>query len=556
MRPPLLDPRGRAPLGALLSALWLTGCCSDRKSIDADPASRRVVTPAPSSSGPVVEVAPSATSSSEHSDQPAPLVVKTMPALHKVTTEAHEVVGELPPGIEYTPENNGPLTVYRLREVMLVLHGLEDGWTLSGQRLVPATGWEGLRRGARINDAWLQTGDWVRVVGRYPSDYWATVDAGFYQGPRMPTTTGRVSYHTVRGTSSRTPDLPLLAEPWVQGGVLTTNGQTLAYVGTAKVSLPVRTNGREGTARVRIEAMTTLPRGDVLVAGQDFDDPKHLALERWKPGETTSEVLPLPLHATRYVSVQATDSVTYVAAWGSDTERKDAAGLVRIEGTTITPLGLPDSVRFEDVQLTPDGTLWMLISSPDDGLYRLDAARGELQHYPLPRGVSSHGMFARDARVAYVGGDSPEATFLLSTDPEPIALESLPAAPASASASAMPWASASAPAASASAGSEPAPVPLRPDCATPFVILFAVGKTAPADYDYPATHDAMMGWDDAKKFRFVEFLRRDQRTLGARAPDVAAATALVERLRERIKGSSPAAVCFSPTRVVREVNLL
>ncbi|WP_437747049.1 hypothetical protein WMF39_19710 [Sorangium sp. So ce1504] len=69
------------------------------------------------------------------------------------------------------------------------------------------------------------------------------------------------------------------------------------------------------------------------------------------------------------------------------------------------------------------------------------------------------------------------------------------------------------------------------------------------------TRDALSGWADGSKYRFIEYSHRGQRMLGASAPDAARAEALAGRLRERVKGASPAVACFTPAEVLREVRL-
>jgi hypothetical protein len=252
--------------------------------------------------------------------------------------------------------------------------------------------------------------------------------------------------------------------------------------------------------------------------------------------------------------VLATERDRYVVA-----RFEAASALARIDvaeaGATAVPLSLPSSKPVTDASLAADGSLWILLGEGDgvelfrrnkEGVYTRAT-------FPKGQGLSSTGMAAASADVVYLAGSTSNVrSVILSSRPGKLSFPS--DAPGAAAPDAGAPAAPDAGAPDAGAASAP-PAALSSSCASPFVILFAVSKSAPADYDYPATRDALSGWADGSKYRFIEYSHRGQRMLGASAPDAARAEALAARLRERVKGASPAVACFSPAEILREVRL-
>jgi len=304
--------------------------------------------------------------------------------------------------------------------------------------------------------------------------------------------------------------------------------------------------------RVQAEAMARLPDGEVLVVGRDCDQSDRLAVERWAPGRADSTVIPLPAWDGKLLRamVLATERDRYVVA------RFEAAStLARIDvaeaGATAVPLSLPSNKPVTDASLaTADGALWILLGEGDgielfrrnkEGVYTRAT-------FPKGQGLSPTGMAAASADVVYLAGTTSNVrSVILSSRPGKLSF------PSDEPRAGGP--DAGAPAAPDAGAASAAPAALSSSCASPFVILFAVSKSAPADYDYPATRDALSGWADGSKYRFIEYSHRGQRMLGASAPDAARAEALAARLRERVKGASPAVACFTPAEVLREVRL-
>lgn len=83
-------------------------------------------------------------------------------------------------------------------------------------------------------------------------------------------------------------------------------------------------------------------------------------------------------------------------------------------------------------------------------------------------------------------------------------------------------------------------------CETPFVLLYTLAKTAPKDYDFPATRDALKGHTELAKASFVEFSRGGQRFFGAIVPTGDLGKKLVDAVKGKVPGSTPQLVCDAP----------
>lgn len=83
-------------------------------------------------------------------------------------------------------------------------------------------------------------------------------------------------------------------------------------------------------------------------------------------------------------------------------------------------------------------------------------------------------------------------------------------------------------------------------CETPFVLLYTLAKTAPKDYDFPATRDALKGHTELGKASFIEFSRGGQRFFGAIVPSGDLGKKLVDAVKGKVAGSTPQLVCDAP----------
>jgi hypothetical protein len=88
------------------------------------------------------------------------------------------------------------------------------------------------------------------------------------------------------------------------------------------------------------------------------------------------------------------------------------------------------------------------------------------------------------------------------------------------------------------------------------VVLYSLSDSAPADYSYPATRDALASASTKPQAEFVEFRFKQHRTLGAKMPTVQQAKALAELITARVKGSKPTPMCLDPSpALIRELQL-
>lgn len=503
-------------------------------------------------------VTATATASLSSSAPPAPSAIaparisdKTIP-LHVVADDTREV-----PAFQFwtnlPPDLPRPFHIHALRDRMLVtqegpyVFALEDGKLKQAQEL-PLNQ---LLTSGYSEGSLYQASDVIitGIAGRWPDDVWIAVTGMYTDGARL----SNIAEETYisRGDRWVRDKMPSAVSAWSRGRTLVLAHEQFSLFQTAKGDLPRRAAGKGCPVRIKAEAMAALPNGEVLVAGRDCDEKDRLAIERWAPDRVDSTVvsLPAPEAKIKRVWLLATERDRFVLA-----QFEGRNFLARIDDPgAASEIALPLAKPISDASLAEDGSLWILFAGDKSvELFRRDKegayARATL---PTPDTLSPGGMYAASAEVVYLAGSTSAVhTVILSSRPGKL-FDVPPPHPA------PPAASAAAGAASAAVGGAPSdkPGPLSASCPSPFVVLFSVGKAAPADYDYPATRDALAGWPDRAKYRFVEYMFRGNRTLGASAPDAAGAEALAARIRERIRGSAPAPACFKPAEEIRVVKL-
>ncbi|WP_437282453.1 hypothetical protein WME90_18315 [Sorangium sp. So ce375] len=545
-------------LPLLLLSLTHAACKRGDSEVRRDPAP-----PAPTAEP---SPAPNASASAPASSQPASAPVAAPPpahiadatvALHVVAEDVREVA-EIVPWNQLPSDVPRPFYLHPLRDRVLVtfkdttIYALADGKLTEEDGIPPYR----LRLSASTSELPFMASDVdiVSIVGRWPSDVWIRVGGLFSDGARL-NNFGSALYRKQGDRFVEVP-LPVEATAWTQGRTLVLSGDQFSLAQPSATELPRRAAGAKRPVRIQAEAMTALPDGEVLVVGRDGDENDRLAVERWAPGRADSTVIPLPPWDGKLLRamVLATERDRYVLARFEAT-----SSLARIDvaeaGATAVPLSLPSNKPVTDAALAADGSLWILLGDGDGvELFRRNKEGAYTRAtFPKGQGLSPTGMAAASADVVYLAGSTSNVrSVILSSRPGKLSFpsEETGAGGPDAGAPTAPSGGAQ----DAGAASAP-PAALSSSCASPFVILFAVSKSAPADYDYPATRDALSGWADGSKYRFIEYSHRGQRMLGASAPDAARAEALAARLRERVKGASPAVACFSPAEVLREVRL-
>ncbi|HEY3498482.1 MAG TPA: hypothetical protein VGK73_27515 [Polyangiaceae bacterium] len=331
--------------------------------------------------------------------------------------------------------------------------------------------------------------------------------------------------------------------------------------GNKNVTLPViaRRKNIESFCytNIRVEAFDTLPSGEVFAAGLRCDDEEGaegLTVARWAAGakNATTDLLPdTGVYSFRAVTGLAVRSATdvYVSAeqgvWNEAARDHDRSTyLAHFDGSRWekVPSKVPGIVKT--LSLTADR---QLLVTTDRGELYVGASFETLAALPLPAELFQDGLAPRVTSVwSHAPGDlwaianlalansrpAPRPTgsfYLLHTRP---ATKPLPTP-------------------QEFARKEQAyrlPGPPVDWCTTPFVLLYTLGKKAPADYDYPSTRAALKG---QKQFaiegvEFVEFERMGRRYFGARVPDFSLGKKLMTLVKEKVPGSTPELVCHDP----------
>jgi hypothetical protein len=302
--------------------------------------------------------------------------------------------------------------------------------------------------------------------------------------------------------------------------------------------------------RLNADAFTALPSGEVFMAGTLCDtegDASVSAAERWAPGKSKGVLETLPgaaATATLEVDGLVARSPSEVFLIGHLLVGKENRPyFARFDGTrwidepppmTGFPAGLwlgPNGVLWTASGETiwsraPGSTRWAPMALPQDtkdGMWALHAQsvwpRGPGDLWVLATGPKSGRLFLMHTRPATKPIKLP--------DPEEIAEE---------------------------VRTRSMPAPLTAGCETPFVLIYTVGKSAPPDYDFPATRAALKGHTELADATLVEVKRVDKRYLGAKVASAAMAQKLVELIKQKVQGSTPQATCYNP-KVTRALDL-
>jgi hypothetical protein len=420
-----------------------------------------------------------------------------------------------------------------------------------------------------------------RVAGRYPNDLWVSASGMWLSdGARLHSAWSGV-YKQANGewlevATDEAGDGLALFTSWSGGRTVARNVFGFSIVsGSKKQAIPLATPGKTGTPRLTFEAIAGLPGGDLYAVGLDSERPGTFSLEHWTDEKETSVgVYPLPSwFCTGPGTATAADGeVALVTASPSSVfvlcKATLGAGIVRFDGKDLHVIAPPTSDRLAGAAVGDDGTLWLATPSAafaldERGVWRelaVPAAKGleativEGYYKPEPPlHVELDSVASVGAGQALVAGSlydkeqRAQSTFLFATDERKLELPKSDKQPTPLpSGSAVP----APPGESAEGGA------LGPDCKTPFVVLYSVSDSAPVDYAYPATRDALAAEHPKPVAEFVELRFKRHRALGAKVKTAADAKALVEVISKRVKGSKPTALCLDPTpALIRSLKL-
>lgn len=408
------------------------------------------------------------------------------------------------------------------------------------------------------------------VMGRFPDEIWMSAESFFgYIVPRQYGTgdIARYTYQRQYGKFGRVKEAPLAAWPW-------SKRRTLAYLGAKQgftlaqmpkkgkpVELPAQAKGEGCAARVNGLSMVARTTGEVLVLGSDCDRGGRLSVERWD-GDTpealaSSKVIPLPSPEglPKSVWLWAAKDVAYAVA-----SYEGKAFAAEIRGGEARAIELPFQ-KVEESHLSADGTLFLV---GDGVLHRAERVGDGVALAPasLPRGASvkeTAGLFAVSRDEVYLAVVLKENGSVMLSSRQRQA-EPAQAAAAPAAASADPSAAVAQPIAGASAAVSPADLmagfpELSAGCATPMVVLFAVARSVPKDFDYAEVKAALRDHPDRDRLKLVEIEHKGERFLGVAVKDEAGAKAVVDHWKRKKPDGAPRAACFEAPAGAREIKL-
>lgn len=392
-------------------------------------------------------------------------------------------------------------------------------------------------------------GNWLRVkeiMGSYPDDLWVSAHGEW--GIVAPRADYPVEHDYVwqrmYGHWGRVKDYPLAASPWSHGRTLAfmaTGGFALARPQKGKLAeLPKQAKRTSGAARVSVVTMTALRSGEVVVLGTDGDASGRLALETWDGDEGDA------LGASRVLTL-STPEETPQRAWLFASKGRaivvasyrDSAFAAEIVGDKPKRIALPAS-HIDAAHLAADGTL--VVASGTD-VYRHEGG-GAFARAALPAKLKEiTGLFAESKDRLYITAWTEAGASVLLWTGE--SKEELPPPPA---ASAAPAPQGSAAVADDLLKTFPA---LQAGCATPFVVFFPVSKATSKDFAFPQTRATLKDFPALAKLRVIDFKAASTRFVGAAAPDLETATALVEHWNRRDEKSKARPACFAPPEDAR-----
>jgi hypothetical protein len=366
---------------------------------------------------------------------------------------------------------------------------------------------------------------------------------------------------------------------WSGGRSIGWGAAGLQIVGGSKKSPPIQTPGKSGVPRVAIDALAALPSGNLYALGRDDENGGAFSVEHWTdtddgavgvhelpswfctgPGTITDQ------WRKRVGLYTASPKAVFVVC-----QSKLEAGVLRFDGKDLTVLTPPTTGEVRDAAAGADGSLWLVtagsafvldsagawreLAVPSAASLKSTVVEGFVKpegalHVELSSVVATNTSDGLIAGSLYDAGSNAQSTFVFASDDTKLEL------PKGAQKELAPSPTPSASGVAPHAGTSAEGGPLTADCKTPFVVLYSVSDSAPADYSYPATRDALASASTKPQAEFVEFRFKQHRTLGAKVPTVEQAKALTELITVRVKGSRPTPLCLDPApALIRELKL-
>jgi hypothetical protein len=476
--------------------------------------------------------------------------------------------------------------VHHLRGASLVTRGGEI-YRLDGDQLIELAAGEGLgvHRLANNLETFPLWFDIDGLTGSWPSAVWASVSGKWVSDGARNYAWFSDAYrgsadHFMRVPETETGPTWNTIAAWSGGRVVGLVDGSLRILSGDKKLVPQLAIGNSVACpvRVEVEALSALATGDLYALGRGQCDGNSYLVEHWSDDSAESKsVEPLPPAFSAPLAAPAKpngvsewvrlSAVAPNAIYAVRTRAEQGPGQARLahfDGVSWRSVPLPVDEHISEYDVAADGSLWLLIGATpyvysgrswrEVRLPALPALPTEFDAGAPEPGLELTSVLGLSADRAYFGAllsyahTEYEAGLVLATGAGPLGVVKLEtsAHPSDAGVDA-----------GSDAGpdsSAPTPLPFSSACTTPFVVLFSVSDAAPADFDYPATRDALLATAARPAVKFLEFSYRGHRTLGAAATTADDANALVRLISERIKGSKPTLVCYAPPNIIRAVT--
>jgi hypothetical protein len=303
---------------------------------------------------------------------------------------------------------------------------------------------------------------------------------------------------------------------------------------------------------LKVDAWSALPGGEVVALGERCDTGNYeLALERWAAGakQSTLDTLPetrpsdsqrrevwttpaLGALAPNDIFVAAVKETAPVQPSDAPWEKTDYFAHFDGKGWQKTPVPIPEGVS--NLWVEKGGVLFA--SNRNEELWSR-SVKGAWARVPWPEELLGKGTFKLEGFWPRAPGDVwALVTVLSSNEGHRYLLHTRPAPHPLPTSEAM----------ELKEREYRLPGPPVDGCATPFVLLYTLGRKAPASYDYPATREALKGHLEFAASKFVEFERDGRKFFGARVPDFKLGKKLAQLVKDHVVGSTPELVCHDP----------
>jgi hypothetical protein len=392
----------------------------------------------------------------------------------------------------------------------------------------------------------------ARLMGTWPEDTWAitTIPGGCEPG-----TSALVRWsHGKWVQSKQTTGTYAGAAPWKSGSMLLMGGYYMdmsfslagARAGVKAPKLPQAKPGDDSNTFIP-QTMAALESGEVFVVGYDTDG--RMLVARWAPDSRAPTIVPLPDcgggNDSTVVNgiVARSGSEAYVYGAQSNT------GFVAVfDGRSYKCDQVPDSGSVTDIALGADGSMWRVLSQDNGKTLWQRTGTGPWEKVPLPTYVSKAGGLPQPFEPTAVHVSGPKDIWVTGSvdDYAGAIAHSRPA----------PKLTIFPPEEEARlkrAEYEPA-VPATRACTTIFAKLYTLSKTAPANFDFPLTREALKGHTEFSGLEFIEAESVGKRYFGVMARNYDEGVNLVDVIRKGVKGSSPVLLCRKPYHVNRQIN--